>query len=152
MNQHPHSHVRQPLNGFSLTESAMSKVLPPLAACTAALLLTAAPAAAETLSGDALRKLVTGRTVYLAAPLGGEMPLRYSPNGTVDGNGQAVGLGRFFAARESGRWFMRGDQLCQQFPTWYNGERLCFTVQDLGGGRIRWIRDNGERGIARIGN
>lgn len=111
-----------------------------------------APAAAETLSGEELRKLVTGRTVFLATPLGGEMPLRYSPNGVVDGNGQAIGLGRFFAARESGRWFIRGDNLCQQFPTWYDGQRLCFSVQDLGGGRIRWIRDNGERGVARVGN
>jgi hypothetical protein len=112
----------------------------------------ATPATAEQLSGDELRKLVTGRTIYLAAPLGGEMPLRYSANGTVDGNGAAVGLGRFFAARETGRWFMRGDQLCQQFPTWYKGERLCFNVQDLGNNRIRWIRDNGEKGIARVSN
>jgi hypothetical protein len=108
------------------------------------------PAHASALSGDELRQLVTGRTVYLSAPLGGEFPLQYRPNGTVTGDGEAVGLGRFFAARETGRWFMRGDQLCQQFPTWYNGSRLCFTVQKLGGNRIRWRRDNGETGIARI--
>jgi hypothetical protein len=110
------------------------------------------PASAEKLNGEDLRRLVTGRTVYLAAPLGGEMPLRYSPDGTVDGNGTAVGLGRFFAARETGRWFMRGDQLCQQFPTWYGGQRLCFNVQTLGNNRIRWIRDNGEQGLARVSN
>ena len=48
------------------------------------------------------------------------------------------------------RWFMRGDNLCQQFPTWYSGQRLCFSVQDLGNRRIRWKRDNGETGVARI--
>jgi hypothetical protein len=106
---------------------------------------------ATELSGEELKNRISGRTVYLAAPLGGEMPLRYSPNGTVDGNGTAVGLGRLFAARETGRWFMRGDMLCQQFPTWYKGERLCFTVKDLGNNRIRWNRDNGETGLARIG-
>jgi hypothetical protein len=109
-----------------------------------------APVAASTLSGSELRELVTGRTVYLSAPLGGEFPLRYKPNGTVTGDGQAVGLGRFFAARETGRWFMSGNQLCQQFPTWYSGVRLCFTVQSLGNNRIRWRRDNGETGIARV--
>ncbi len=45
---------------------------------------------------------------------------------------------------------MSGDQLCQQFPTWYNGTRLCFTVQSLGNNRIRWRRDNGDTGIARV--
>jgi hypothetical protein len=113
-------------------------------------LLIAAPAAAEKLSGDNLRQLVQGRTVYLSAPLGGEFPLSYRADGTVTGDGEAVGLGRFFAARETGRWFMRGDQLCQQFPTWYSGQRLCFVVQRLGQNRIRWTRDNGETGIARV--
>jgi hypothetical protein len=104
----------------------------------------------RSLSGDQLKQLVTGRTVYLSAPLGGEFPLRYRPDGTVSGDGQAVGLGRLMAARETGRWFMRGDNLCQQFPTWYSGQRLCFSVQDIGNRRIRWTRDNGETGIARV--
>jgi hypothetical protein len=105
---------------------------------------------ASSLTGDQLRSLVTGKTVYLSAPLGGEFPLRYRPDGTVTGDGEAVGLGRFFAARETGRWFMRGDNLCQQFPTWYSGQRLCFSVQTLGNSRIRWTRDNGETGVARV--
>lgn len=108
--------------------------------------------AAEDLSGDSLKKLVTGRTVYLSAPLGGEMPLNYRADGSVNGNGAAVGLGRFFAARETGRWFMNGKNLCQQFPTWYSGARLCFTVKELGDNKIRWTRDNGETGVARIGD
>jgi hypothetical protein len=107
-------------------------------------------AEAQSLSGQELRQLVSGRTVYLAAPLGGEFPLKYNPNGAVSGDGQAVGLGRFYAARETGRWFMQGNQLCQQFPTWYGGQRLCFTVQDLGGRKIKWTRDNGDTGVARV--
>jgi hypothetical protein len=121
-----------------------------LIATAVTLAAAASPAVAKTLSGDQLKQLVTGRTVFLSAPLGGEFPLRYRPDGTVSGDGEAVGLGRFFAARETGRWFMRGDNLCQQFPTWYGGERLCFTVQELGNNRIRWTRDNGQTGIARV--
>jgi hypothetical protein len=112
--------------------------------------VTAAQAQGRELSGDELRELVTGRTVYLSTPLGGELPLNYRRNGTVDGNGQAIGLGRFFAPRDSGRWFIAGNRLCQQFQNWYNGERLCFTVTLLGNNRIRWVRDNGERGLARV--
>jgi hypothetical protein len=115
----------------------------------------AAPALAQNsgeLSGSELRQLVNGRTVFLAAPLGGEFPLNYKPDGSVTGDGAAVGLGRFFAARETGRWFMSGNQLCQQFPTWYSGQRLCFNVTKLPNNRIRWMRDNGETGVARLGN
>jgi hypothetical protein len=113
-------------------------------------MLAAMPANANTLSGEQLKRLVSGRTVYLAVPLGGEFPLKFNPNGAVSGDGEAVGLGRFFAARETGRWFMQGDNLCQQFPTWYSGQRLCFTVQDLGNRKIKWTRDNGQTGIARV--
>jgi hypothetical protein len=116
----------------------------------AAMTAGAQEARASSLSGDQLRQLVSGRTVYLSAPLGGEFPLKYSANGTVSGDGQAVGLGRFYAARETGRWFMQGNNLCQQFPTWYSGQRLCFSVQELGNRRIRWTRDNGDTGIARV--
>jgi hypothetical protein len=115
-----------------------------------ALCVVPGTAFAETLTGKALRDLVEGRTVYLSAPLGGEFPLKYRPDGTVTGDGEAVGLGRFFATRETGRWYLTGTNLCQQFPTWYNGQRLCFSVRKLDGNRIRWTRDNGETGIARV--
>jgi hypothetical protein len=128
----------------------MKRALTLTATIAAATMLAASPALSSSLNGDELRRLVTGRTVYLAAPLGGEFPLKYQPNGTVTGDGEAVGLGRFYATRETGRWFMQGDQLCQQFPTWYSGTRLCFTVQDLGNRRIRWTRDNGQTGVARV--
>jgi hypothetical protein len=118
-----------------------------VAAC---LWLLPATANAEVLSGEALRQLVNGRTVYLSAPLGGEFPLSYRTDGTVTGDGNAVGLGRFYAARETGRWYMTGNNLCQQFPTWYSGQRLCFTVSKLGANKIRWTRDNGDTGVARV--
>jgi hypothetical protein len=116
------------------------------------LALSIGSAHADTLDGASLKKLVTGRTVYLAAPLGGEFPLNYKIDGTVNGDGSAVGLGRFFAARETGVWRIAGNMLCQRFPTWYRGEQLCFTVRELGDGKIRWVRDNGEEGIARVSN
>ena len=66
-------------------------------------------------------------------------------------NGEALGLGRFIKPSDKGRWWVSGDRLCQRFETWYNGQTLCFKLTRVGPDRLRWVRDNGESGIARIG-
>jgi hypothetical protein len=109
-------------------------------------------ASARQLEGNALRQTVVGKRIYLAVPLGGELPLFYRADGRVDGSGVAVGLGRFLQPKDSGRWWVDGRRLCQKWQTWYDGRTFCFTVQDLGGNKIAWARDDGEKGIARIGN
>ena len=111
----------------------------------------AMPAGAETLSGQAIAELVKGKRVYLATPFGGEFPLHYKPNGQVTGDGTALGLGKYFAPRETGRWFVRENQLCQQFPTWYKGKVSCFSLQKTGDTTLRWRRDDGYSGRARVG-
>lgn len=122
-----------------------------LAAGMAAALLTAATAAAsEPVSGPKLVELVSGKRVYLAVPLGGEFPLHYKPGGLVTGDGTRVGLGRFFAPKETGRWWVDGKRLCQKWPTWYKGQTSCFTITPTGPGRISWTRDDGTSGKARI--
>jgi hypothetical protein len=151
MIQHSQIHV---YNLKVQRRNPMNAVLKTMMGTCVALSCAMSPVFAQTtgeLSGAELRQLVNGKTVFLAAPLGGEFPLNYKTDGSVTGDGAAVGLGRFFAARETGRWFMTGNQLCQQFPTWYSGQRLCFNVARLPNNRIRWTRDNGETGIARLG-
>ena len=110
------------------------------------------PAAAEQLAGEQIRSMVNGKRVYLATPFGGEFPLFYKSNGQVTGDGTALGLGRYFAPRETGRWFVDGNRLCQQFPTWYKGKVSCFTLQKTGEASLRWRRDDGYSGRARIGS
>lgn len=105
----------------------------------------------ETLRGAALREAVSGKRIYLAVPLGGELPLYYQPDGRVDGSGEAAGLGRFLKPSDSGRWWVEGERLCQQWESWYKGRVFCFTVRKLPEDRIAWARDDGETGIARIG-
>ena len=102
------------------------------------------------LRGEALRSAVSGKRIYLSVPLGGELPLYYRPDGRVDGSGEAAGLGRFLKPSDSGRWWVEGERLCQQWETWYQGRVFCFTVQKLPENRIAWARDDGEKGIARI--
>lgn len=115
-----------------------------------ALALLAMPAAAEALSGEDLRSFISGKRIYLSVPLGGEIPLTYAANGVVDGSGEAVGLGRYMTPKDRGRWWVSGDRLCQKWQEWYKGRTFCFTVTKLAENRIRWVRDDGKSGIARL--
>lgn len=107
--------------------------------------------ASRPLAGNELRRTVSGKRIYLATPFGGEFPLYYRADGRVDGTGEALGLGRFLKPTDSGRWWVDGSKLCQQWQSWYNGKVSCFEVTDRGNGRIGWVRDDGDRGIARLG-
>lgn len=111
-----------------------------------------AGAAGAALSGNALKDLVTGKRIYLQTPFGGEFPLRYNADGTVKGDGTALGLGKFLAPKETGKWWVKGDNLCQKWPTWYKGRTTCFTIEKTGPGTIKWFRDDGKVGTARVGN
>ncbi len=115
-------------------------------------LLAALPASAsaEALSGAALKSFVSGKRIYLAVPFGGEIPLNYRKNGRVDGSGEAAGLGRYMAPKDSGRWWVDGNKLCQKWQEWYDGRTFCFTVTKLSDSRIRWLRDDGKSGVARV--
>jgi hypothetical protein len=107
-------------------------------------------ASAEQLAGGELQQFVSGKRVYLATPFGGEFPLNYKQSGIVTGDGTALGLGRFFAPTESGKWWVRGENLCQQWPTWYDGKPTCFQIRKTGERSLNWIRDDGRSGKARI--
>lgn len=107
--------------------------------------------ASEPLAGGALKAFITGKRIYLKAPLGGELPLYYRADGVVDGSGEAVGLGRLLAPRDSGRWWVAKNRVCQKWKTWYDGKTFCFTLAKLSGNRVFWKRDDGVQGTSRIG-
>lgn len=117
-----------------------------------AFLLAATGGQARELADADIREKISGKRIYLAVPLGGEFPLFYRRDGRVDGSGEAVGLGRLARPTDSGRWWVSGNRLCQQWQTWYDGKRMCFQLIHLGGDRLRWNQDNGDTGVARIGN
>lgn len=109
------------------------------------------PASATgTMDAKAIREAVQGKRIYLATPLGGELPMNYRPNGVVDANGAAIGLAKFFKPSDSGRWWIAGNQLCQKWQTWYDGRTQCFTLQKAGARKLLWHENNGDSGTARI--
>lgn len=112
----------------------------------------ASTAQASSFTAADIRSQIIGRTIYLAAPFGGEFPLNYRSGGQVDGDGTATGfVGRMAQPKDTGRWWIDGNRLCQQFREWYNGSPMCFDLTRTGSNTLRWVRDNGESGRARIG-
>ena len=110
-------------------------------------------AAAEpaSLSGDELRKAVSGKTVYLRIS-GFELPIRYSPGGSMSGRMGAVAatLARGEKPSDRGKWWISGSQLCQQWTSWMEGKSYCYTFTRRGNS-VSWLRNDGRSGSARIG-
>ena len=114
--------------------------------------LEAAADEGKLLKAEGIRETVSGKRIYLAIPFGGEFPLYYQRSGKVDGSGEAVGLGRFLRPTDSGKWWIEKETLlCQQWTSWYDGKKFCFELRKLPGDKLAWFRDDGEKGIARIG-
>jgi hypothetical protein len=121
----------------------------------ATLALSAPPsetaAAKVALAGDMLRKAVSGKTVYLKIS-GFELPIRYSAGGSMRGSMSTVAaaLARGDGASDRGSWWISGDQLCQRWTSWMDGKSYCYKLT-LTGKSVRWVRNDGRSGTARIG-
>lgn len=105
---------------------------------------------ADVLSPTQIKQTIVGKRVLLATRYGIEFPLVYKSNGIVAGDGTGTGLGKFFAPKESGKWWIKGRELCQKFPTWYDGKTQCFTLQKIGGRNLKWQSKDGRSGTARV--
>lgn len=130
-----------------------AKTIAAMATLASALLVTsAATANPNRYDAAEIKQSIIGKRIYLAVPFGGEFPLNYRVNGQVDGSGEALGLGKLAKPSDTGRWWIDGDRLCQKFTTWYKGEPMCFELERISDNTLKWTRNNGQTGTARIGN
>jgi len=106
--------------------------------------------AGATLSGDQLRTAVSGKTVFLKIS-GFELPIQYSSRGTMKGSMGlvAAALSRGDGSSDRGKWWVEGDQLCQKWNVWMNGNTYCYKLSNSGS-NVRWVRNDGRSGTARI--
>jgi hypothetical protein len=123
-----------------------------VACATLALGAPLATNAAETaLSGEALRSAVTGKTVYLKIS-GFELPIQYSAGGSMKGSMGtiAAAFSRGDGSSDRGKWWIADDQLCQKWSSWMEGRTYCYKLS-RNGSAVRWVRDDGRSGTARLG-
>jgi hypothetical protein len=120
-------------------------------AASLALPLAAAAAEPATLAGDELRQAISGKTVYLNIS-GFELPINYAANGRMSGKMSTVAasFSRGDGAQDRGKWWVAGDQLCQQWTSWMDVKAYCYKLT-RNGSTVRWVRNDGRSGTARIG-
>lgn len=106
--------------------------------------------AATALSGDALRNAISGKTVFLKIS-GFELPIQYSSRGTMKGSmgTVAAALARGDGSSDRGKWWVDGEQLCQKWNVWMAGQTHCYKLSQSGNS-VRWVRNDGRSGTARI--
>ena len=106
-----------------------------------------AGAAEPEAEGQALRKIVSGRTIELNTPLGG-LPISYRIDGTM--RGKAENLAAYTGStQDSGIWWIAANKLCQRWQRWLDGKPYCFTLQQQGRA-VQWTRNDGLTGTATI--
>jgi hypothetical protein len=120
-------------------------------AASLALPATAALAEPTTLAGDELRQAISGKTIFLNVS-GFELPIRYATNGRMSGKMSTVAasFSRGDGAQDRGKWWVAGDQLCQQWTSWMDGKAYCYRLT-RDGSTVHWARNDGRSGTARIG-
>jgi len=105
---------------------------------------------ATSLTEDQLREAISGKTIYLNIS-GFELPIQYKANGRMSGiMGQvAAAFSRGDGSRDSGRWWVEANQLCQRWTSWMDGQTNCYTLTRQGN-LITWVRQDAVSGTARI--
>ncbi len=99
------------------------------------------------LSGDALRKTISGRTILLDTPVGG-LPISYQPNGTL--SGKASGMQNLAGLKnDRGRWWIAANKVCQKWETWLDGREYCYQMR-FEGKLVHWKRSDGRTGTAKV--
>lgn len=103
------------------------------------------------LTGRSLETAVGGRTIYIQTPIGEEVAVRYRPNGTMAGSSSAqlAFLAGESVKNDNGRWWVRREELCQQWSSWSEGRPLCYKLR-VSGKSVHWSRNDGKSGTARL--
>lgn len=105
---------------------------------------TIATAHSAPLSGNDLRKTVAGKTLIISAR-GHTIPVRFSSNGSMSGSVKGL-VGK---RSDRGRWWISGNQLCQQWSNWLDGKSHCAQVSGKGS-NLSWRSRDGVSGTARV--
>lgn len=110
---------------------------------------TGALAQPVSLAGDELKQAVSGAVVAIDTPLGTTVPMRFGKDGLVSAEAGVLApvLG---SAKDRGRWWVDGEQLCTKWFRWFDANVRCLTIRQ-DGARIYWRKtDDGEQGTGTL--
>jgi hypothetical protein len=110
-----------------------------------------APAKSGPLAGEELRKTFSGKTFRISTPVG-TFAVSFQPNGTMAGTSgtQLASMdGASNDEKDTGQWQVRGDQLCQKWRSWLNGETVCVRISKSGE-TFYWRSADGYSGEAKL--
>lgn len=97
---------------------------------------------------EAVRTLVSGRTILLDTPVGTQIPILFREDGSM--RGKAGDLASYLGAKiDEGKWWVSQGRLCQKFEIWFDKETQCLTLRQSGQ-IVHWSSDNGKSGTARF--
>lgn len=99
-------------------------------------------------TGEALRLVVSGRTVLIETPIG-SFPICYRRDGTMTGQAPAF-VASLGTEKDRGQWWVADDCLCQRWYRWLDAKQYCFKLQRIGAATVHWLRDDGVSGTATI--
>ena len=98
---------------------------------------------------EAVRMLVSGRTILLDTPVGTQIPILFREDGSM--RGKAGDLASYLGAKiDEGKWWVSQGRLCQKFKVWFDKETQCLTLRQAGQ-IVHWSSDTGKSGTARFG-
>jgi hypothetical protein len=104
---------------------------------------------AASLTEEQLRQAIIGKVIYLnLSGLG--LLIHYRVDGRMTGSMDHVASpSRANGSRDSGRWWLEANQLCQRWASWMDEQTNCYNItrQD---NLIIWVRQDGVSGIALI--
>lgn len=102
----------------------------------------------RSLAGQELSALLAGAVIEIDAPLGYKLPVAFGMDGSLAGEARdlAFYLG---SPTDTGRWWVKGDQVCHKWKQWLKSEVQCLRLK-RDGRTLHWTSRDGETGTARI--
>ncbi|MDZ4792063.1 MAG: hypothetical protein SGJ17_12780 [Hyphomicrobiales bacterium] len=106
----------------------------------------------DVIKGETLRKMLSGTTIFINTPFG-ELPVRYSGNGTMTSSSpsQLAAMAGEPTNSDTGQWWISGNRLCQRWQVWVQKKSYCFEMRG-DENSVTWRRNDGKSGTARIGS
>ena len=114
-----------------------------------AILGSSGPVQARYLTTGELKSLISGRMVYLNAPLGTIIPIRHDADGRLFGKAGVLAT-HLGSKLDRGRWWVRQGYLCHRWSRWFNGRQKCMRIKKFGDA-FAWATTDGSSGTARLG-